>query len=113
MDSTHLASFPSTSLSLPYLFRHRIDDFLASFALLLIRLELFPQLPDALDVLFYVLCRTLELYVGIVGEQGSAFKLQHVHNMYSPPDVVSLPSKRATLVDVATRGRYLYRKCLA
>ena len=44
-------SLPFRPLQSSYLLRHRLDDFLAPLELLLIRLQLFPQLPDALDVL--------------------------------------------------------------
>ena len=38
-----------------YLLRHRFDDFLAPLELLLIRLQLLPQFPDALNVLRHAL----------------------------------------------------------
>ena len=49
----HFPSALSTALS--YLLRHRFDDFLAPLELLLIRLQLLPQFPDALNVLRHTL----------------------------------------------------------
>ena len=43
------------SLPSSYLLRHRLDDFLAPLQLLLIRLQLLPQFPDALNVLRHTL----------------------------------------------------------
>ena len=48
-------SLPFRSLQSSYLLRHRLNDFLAPLELLLIRLQLLPQFPDALNVLRHTL----------------------------------------------------------